>query len=320
MFRYTKAQISDMAKEKNYVRDTLEKAMRLEDILIFINEDVEVKDFLGLKGGTAINLIVFKMKRLSVDIDLDFLINLSREEMTERREIIRNRLKGYMALQGYQLSGKSRFSHALDSFVFSYNNLGGTGDNLKIEINYMNREHILPPVKRKSLIDIYEKQTEIVILQDIELFGSKIKALLERSAARDFYDVFNMIDVELFKREELNLLRKSIVFYMALAQNESRTYSPEKIDKIDFMQIKTELLPVIQRGTYFELETIKKTVKEFITNLMQLTVEEEKFLSEFKVGNYSPELLFSDEKILERIKKHPMALWRVGNAQEANKE
>lgn len=170
------------------------------------------------------------------------------------------------------------------------------------------------------MIDIYEKQTEIVILQDIELFGFKIKALLERTAARDLYDVFNMIDVELFKREELNLLRKSVLFYIALAQNKSRTYSPEKIDKIDFMQIKAELLPVLQRGTYFELDTIKKTVKEFITNLMQLTVEEEKFLSEFKTGNYFPELLFSDEKILERIKKHPMALWRVGNGQESNRE
>ncbi|MDD4591841.1 MAG: nucleotidyl transferase AbiEii/AbiGii toxin family protein [Parabacteroides sp.] len=40
-----------------------------------------------LKGGTAINLLFFNLPRLSVDIDLDFCQNLSREEMLSQIEI-----------------------------------------------------------------------------------------------------------------------------------------------------------------------------------------------------------------------------------------
>lgn len=39
-----------------------------------------MKEHLLLKGGTAINLTIFNLPRLSVDIDLDFVPNLPREE------------------------------------------------------------------------------------------------------------------------------------------------------------------------------------------------------------------------------------------------
>ncbi len=44
---------------------------------------------------------------------------------------------------------------------------------------------------------------------------------------------------------------------------------------------------------------------------MILTKEEKEFLSRFECGDYIPELLFEDEKILQRIINHPMALWKT---------
>lgn len=73
MFEYTKADLNLMANEMNFVRDTLEKVIRLVKILDFINSDSDTSGKLVLKGGTAINLFVFDLPRLSVDIDLDFL-------------------------------------------------------------------------------------------------------------------------------------------------------------------------------------------------------------------------------------------------------
>jgi predicted nucleotidyltransferase component of viral defense system len=70
------------AKELGFVRDTLEKVTRLADTLEHLNINPVFKDSLALKGGTAINLTIFNLPRLSVDIDMDYLINNRREEIS----------------------------------------------------------------------------------------------------------------------------------------------------------------------------------------------------------------------------------------------
>ena len=56
--------------------------------------------------------------------------------MLEVRKALGNRISKYMEAGGYRLSPKSKNHHALDSFVYEYQNAGGMKDNLKIEINY----------------------------------------------------------------------------------------------------------------------------------------------------------------------------------------
>lgn len=53
------------------------------------------------------------------------------------------------------------------------------------------------------------------------------------------------------------------------------------------------------------------SIKEYLQNLLVLSDNEKEFVKEFASKNYSPELLFEDKEILERISAHPMALWRV---------
>lgn len=73
MPRYNRADLGRMASESGFVRDTFEKVLRLKEILKFLNEDEFLREHLLLKGGTAINLTVFNLPRLSVDIDMDYL-------------------------------------------------------------------------------------------------------------------------------------------------------------------------------------------------------------------------------------------------------
>lgn len=61
------------AKELGFIKSTMEKVFRLTDILEYLNKDLLLKDSLALKGGTAINLTVFNLPRLSIDIDLDYI-------------------------------------------------------------------------------------------------------------------------------------------------------------------------------------------------------------------------------------------------------
>ena len=46
--------------------------MPLADVLSFMENDALLSDTLALKGGTAINLTIFALPRLSVDIDMDY--------------------------------------------------------------------------------------------------------------------------------------------------------------------------------------------------------------------------------------------------------
>ncbi len=73
MMQLDRMTLGRMAKEMGFVRDTLEKVCRLADVLKFMEEDEILARSLALKGGTAINLTIFNLPRLSVDIDLDIM-------------------------------------------------------------------------------------------------------------------------------------------------------------------------------------------------------------------------------------------------------
>jgi predicted nucleotidyltransferase component of viral defense system len=82
--------------------------VRLTDVLRFIHSEESLRGFLALKGGTAINLTLFDLPRLSVDIDLDMTRNLSIGAVDIERERIAGMLTRYMLANGYKESGKSR--------------------------------------------------------------------------------------------------------------------------------------------------------------------------------------------------------------------
>ena len=312
MFEYTKNELGHKANEMNFVRDTLEKVLRLTEILNYINSNPLTKENLVLKGGTAINLTVFNLPRLSVDIDLDFARNLPLDEMTAVREQIREDIKTYMSTGGYAISPRSKGYHSLDSFVFTYSNLGGMNDNIKIEINYSLRAHIFEPELRNLSLPELNGGKKISTLSPMELFAAKINALLGRAAARDLYDIYNMIKFGLFDESELPMLRKCTVFYTAISQDEiPDDYDFNKLNAITLRKIKTDLLPVIQKGEFVELESIKATVADYLNNLLTLTADEKKFLSNFKDKQYHPALLFEDPNIVSRIQNHPMAMWKM---------
>jgi predicted nucleotidyltransferase component of viral defense system len=93
MYNYSKNILDKIASETGFIRDPLEKVFRLCDVLRFLNAHSATSEHLALKGGTAINLTVFNLPRLSVDIDLDFAVKCSRDEMMSARESINDRCK-----------------------------------------------------------------------------------------------------------------------------------------------------------------------------------------------------------------------------------
>lgn len=318
---YDKAMLAAQARELGFITAQFEKMSRLTEILRLLNETDELRDFLALKGGTAINLTVFDLPRLSVDIDLDFAENLDRDEAEAKRGRISELLERYMTAEGYSQKGKSKRTHALDSFVYSYTNAAGNPDNIKVEINYSLRAHVLPPVDCTARTSGVFVPFPVRTLAPVEIFASKIVALSARAAARDLYDVNNMVAQGLFNEADIEMMRKCAVFYMAVAGNISaHGFSFARIGDITPHRIKAELYPMIRGTERFDLQAARSRVSAFLNERMALTENETSFLKRFRAGHYEPMLLFEDGEIAKRIENHPMALWRLKHIREKQAE
>lgn len=312
MYKYNKNDLDLLAVNTDFLRDNLEKVLRLSDILQYMNANPLLFSHLALKGGTAINLVVFNLPRLSVDIDLDFTKHCLRDEMFVLRKQINSDILKYMTSQGYQLNPSSKNPHSLDSWVFYYLNSSGNKDNIKIEINYSMRNHIFDPIVNEVNIESLSLSFRVRCLANLELFGSKIKALIERTAARDLYDVYNMLKLPVFSVSEQSLLRKIVILYLAIGGNTppKTDFNFKAIDNLNFSQIKRKLIPVLKKSDKFEFEVAKSKVKTYLTTLMVLTDNEKLFLERFNQKIYQPELLFDELDIVGRINDHPMAIWK----------
>ena len=261
------------------MRDTFEKVLRLKEILKFLNEDKFLREHLLLKGGTAINLTVFNLPRLSVDIDMDYTPNDTREDMLECRAKITDIIKEYR-------------------------------DMIKIELNYSLRAHIFEPVYRSILPETFDDSMKIRMVDPMEIFVAKGNALITRAAARDLYDWCNMLSEGLFE-EQRDLFRKCFLFYMTISTDTlNKSFDPSAIDTLDFNKIRRDLFPVLNKKDNFQLDERKKIAKNYISDLMVLTTKEKEYLDRFEEKKYMPELLFEDAEIVERVKNHPMALWK----------
>jgi len=320
MSDYSRNEMGRLAAEHGFIRDSFEKVSRLVGLLAFFEHDPALSKYLALKGGTAINLTIFSLPRLSVDIDLDFTENLPLEETKAVREILRDTLDKFMAMNGYTFSAdKSKQYHALDSFIYHYTNAGGVKDNIKVEINYSLRSHVLQLSRRPiTTLGVFEP-VNVLSLDPIEIFAAKIAALLTRAAARDLYDVHNMVAHSLFDERQMEMLRKCAVFYSAVsAESVPAAMDFSKIDALTEREIRTRLVPMLRRKEPFDFGTARDAVKNYLAELLALSSNEKQFLDSFRNGEYRPELLFVGAE-LERIRDHPMVAWKMRNYERSGK-
>lgn len=305
--KYSDEYIANFGKETGFISANIEKVIRLMDVLSFISNELDKdQSKLVLKGGTAINLIYTNLARLSVDIDLDYVGYLEKEKAMQDRPIIISAIDDFMEREEFKVSIKSRGSSILDSKIYDYTNAFGNKENIKIDLNMIDRIHILPTVLRK--ITYFNKELEVNTLSEEELFAMKISAFVDRYRPRDLYDV-NYLKKHMDKMNK-NILRKLTIFYLSL--DGTLEINEKAFNKIEITRnsVKKELLPLLRKKENFHLEEVYKDVMYFVKDLLTLTENEKKYLIEFSKGNYDPYLLF-DEKEAKRAEKHPMAKWRV---------
>ena len=313
-----RAYIENISKETGFIQSTLEKVERLLNILEWINNHEKLSKLLALKGGTAINTAVFNFPRLSVDIDLDLTENIAKEEVLKEREKIHNLLVQYLNANNYKINiKKSKNVYALDSIVAEYVDIKGNTDNIKIEINYMHRVHVLEIKDIKVSTDVFKnRHLTIRCIHPIEIYAAKICALLSRATARDLYDVYILSKYELFDDEEKKLLKQCFMLeYIAVYNYNLKDMDIERIEKLERQDIKTKLLPTLKdrNPRRSDVDEMKQAVREYLRDILVVDDNIKEFYNKVKKGIYQPELIFEDKKIIERIKDHPMIRWKLNN-------
>ena len=158
---------------------------RQASLMLSALPEVAKSDCFALHGGTAINLFVHNMPRLSVDIDLTYIPIENRKNsiigISKALTEIENRIKKVMPDVITQLQ-KERLKLQISHH----------SAQIKIEVNQINRGCISEPTsltlceKAQELFDAF---CIINVVPESQLFGGKIIVALDRQHPRDLFDI-----------------------------------------------------------------------------------------------------------------------------------
>ena len=162
-------------------------------LLLAAAPEVFANDIFAMKGGTAINLFVQDMPRLSVDIDVVYTPWQTPRE--QALKTISDELDAIAArLSQLGLSTRKAHSKDLSDTKLLIDN---ADTQVKVEVNVVFRGTVLPverhPLSPKTS-DLFSVALELPILAPSELYGSKLVAAMDRQHPRDLFDVLKMCD------------------------------------------------------------------------------------------------------------------------------
>ncbi len=305
--------VNGIARATRFDPSNLEKVIRLRQLLIEFQKHPFLQGRLVLKGGTAVNLFYLQLVRLSVDIDLNYIGQLDREEMLWERPQVIKAVEQISHALGYKVQ-RGVDDHALVEWYLSYQDHTGKFDQIQVEINFLMRACVLAPELRQAASLGDEAACEFSVLAIEELFAGKSKAMIDRQHPRDLYDLFRFGKAALAHESEL--MRKVAVLFSSTMDRDLRTYSMARFADIEDAAIERLLYPLLKaedRPAGTEMFAVVKPILESILDHSR----EYSFLEAIAVGKYQPELLFPKQvDIVDRIRRHPALLWKAENVRQ----
>ena len=184
-----------LAAETGYRPDTLEKVLRLLELLDEIAQDPVLSQRLALKGGTALNVFCLDLDGLSVDIDLNYVGALDLAAMERERPEVDAAIDRLFASQGYGVRRRPT-GHAGGKWLARYASALGGNASLELDLNDMARQPLFGAVRMESRILGRVGTGRVLVLDLHEIVAGKIVALFDRGAARDLFDVRRILAIE----------------------------------------------------------------------------------------------------------------------------
>ncbi|OGO94857.1 MAG: hypothetical protein A3F10_05465 [Coxiella sp. RIFCSPHIGHO2_12_FULL_42_15] len=261
----------------------------------------------AVKGGTAINLFLRDMPRLSVDIDLTYL-------PLESREITLTHLAA--ALNKIALNIEQHLPNAAVIKHFTVRDrrltkLFVTQQNVQIvvEPNEILRGSVFSPVKTdlcNQAKNRFERNlVDIKVLSTADLYAGKICAALDRQHARDLFDI-----KLLFENEGItDQIRQAFIIYLASSPRPMHELLQPNLIDIRSTFEKEFSGMTLTPTSHEELSAAREKLIETISS--QLTHSERRFLLSVKQGEPQWDLLN-----IPGIENLPALQWKVMNVKK----
>ncbi len=279
-------------------------------LLISVLPFVAEEKCFALKGGTAINLFIRDMPRLSVDIDLAYLPVQDRQtsliEIDKAMERIK--LKIISAFREVEISQSYLPStKKCIRLTIKYNNT-----QIKIEVTPVLRGSINEPIIKtvSSKTEAIYGSVSMQLLSFEDLYGGKICAALDRQHPRDLFDIYYLLENEGINEALKNTF---IVYLLSHPRPISEILEPRIKDikalyEKEFLGMTLEDVS-LETLTKVRLDLIKKINEKFSDN-------DRTFLLSVKEGNPKWELFaYPESQNLPAIK------WKLYNlSQMSNKK
>lgn len=317
--RISPEKLSAESKSTGFRPDMLEKVAYILNLVNAIHSHPFLKDKLILKGGTALNLFVFDVPRLSVDIDLNYVGNVDRDGMLKERPKIEQSVQAVFSREGFMVR-RIPEEHAGGNWSLRYQSAAGQMGNLELDINFMFRL----PLWNVKMLDSNPvgawRAKGIPVLDRHELAAGKLSALLSRKQARDLFDCHRIFNINNLDKVRL---RTAFVVYGAMNRRDWRTIS---VDDVYFnpSELIRQLVPMLRIDTIKKWGTsteygqiLMKECRHSLSILLPYTKDEKQFLDLLlDKGEIDPSLLTEDTMLQDRIRRQPLLEWKALNVRK----
>ncbi len=267
-------------------------------LLLTVLPEVAKETCFALHGGTAINLFVRDMPRLSVDIDLTYVPiedrETSFENITKALKRIRQNIETVVP--------NAKIIHKQDELKLQ---ISKAQAQVKLEVNQAMRGTI-SPTKKMTLCETaqieYDAFCEIAIVSIGQLYGGKICAALDRQHPRDLFDVKYLLENEGFANE----IKKGFLFGLLSSKRPiHEMLAPNLLDQRLAMANQFDGMSE-EPFTYEDFETTRSLLIQTIHE--NLTDSDKEFLLRFE--NATPDWSLYD------FKDYPAVRWKLQNLQK----
>jgi predicted nucleotidyltransferase component of viral defense system len=262
----------------------------------------------ALKGGTAINLFVRDMPRLSVDIDLTYLpvadrsISLGEIDAALRRtaDRIRTGIRGARVIEAPN-------SEKVITKLF----VEQDGVRIKIEVTPVLRGCVYDPQIRSVSATVEDQFgfAEIQVVSFADLYAGKLVAALDRQHPRDLFDVRDLLANEGID----DAIRKAFIVYI-LSHNRpmAEVLAPARLN-IE-QEFARGFAGMSEKPV--TLEDLLETRERFIAEIVgKMPGEHRRFLASFKRGEPDWKLLG-----IPHAEQLPAIQWRLQNLAKMDRE
>jgi hypothetical protein len=274
------------------------------DLLLSILPDVMQDERIALKGGTALNLFILDMPRLSVDVDLTYVPLEGRENSLQSIDDIFLGVQKRLKNKGLIATLKSTTDKHHKQIVVE------KGSSLvKIEINHVLRGSV-HPLKTLSLSkkaqDAFSRYMDVQCLSLNDLYAGKICAALDRKHPRDLFDMYFYLKNYGYSRE---LHQTFLVYLISGSRPISELIRPNPLRNFEELY-NSEFLGMLKEG--IELDVLADTFDRVVgLTSSSMTDSDKEFLMSFKEGKPKWNLLPFDH-----IKNMPAIMWKLHNIQQ----